>query len=222
MPIPEKRPKVRRTSIRDELYPTLLEWITTGELAPGETLNDRQLAEALGVSRTPVREALQRLKDEGWVETEANRWTRVAPIDRTSTANLYDIISALEALAIKSAGPKLTTRDLEYLESTKTRLAAALAEHDQQSAWLADEAFHNVFVEKSGNEELQKIVGQVRSKLRRIEIAYFAGSSTAAVSVEDHERVVEALGRRSYDEAADAVARNWAQALMRVREMWQE
>jgi DNA-binding GntR family transcriptional regulator len=80
MPVPPAANKLEKSLMRDDVYSRLRDWIITGTLEPGEKLRDADLAEQLGVSRTPVREALRRLEDEGLIETKQNAWTRVAPV----------------------------------------------------------------------------------------------------------------------------------------------
>ena len=80
MPLPSNNRPILRPSIREEVYDTLLSWIMDGVLKPGEKILDKDLASHLGVSRTPVREALRRLEDKHLVESAANRWTRISPI----------------------------------------------------------------------------------------------------------------------------------------------
>src|SRR5207248_3505224 len=80
MPIPQTEIRLTRSLARDEAYEKIRDWIIDGTLRPGELLRDQEIAQSLGVSRTPMREALRRLEDEGFVETALNRWTRVAPL----------------------------------------------------------------------------------------------------------------------------------------------
>jgi DNA-binding GntR family transcriptional regulator len=104
MPLPNSAPKLNRPAVKDEVYAALLEWIVDGTLGPGERVRDKELAEALGVSRTPVREALQRLEDAGLVETSASRWTRVASLDVAQAEQVYPVVWSLETLAVELAG----------------------------------------------------------------------------------------------------------------------
>jgi DNA-binding GntR family transcriptional regulator len=105
MPLPESELQMPRTRARDAAYGRLLGWIIEGTLQPGEILRDQDIASAFGVSRTPVREALRRLEDEGFVETSLNRWTRVTPLDSGKSLESYTIIEALELLALELAFP---------------------------------------------------------------------------------------------------------------------
>jgi DNA-binding GntR family transcriptional regulator len=216
MPIPDVTPNLARGTIRDEIYPTVREWIIAGELAPGEILRDKELAERLGVSRTPVREALQRLKDEGFVQTETNRWTRVAPINVAAVSEIYQIVCALETVAILAAGPHLTREDLEAMTEANGQLRVALANGMGADASDADSRFHDTFVHKCGNSHLIRIMEDLRAKLRRAEIAYFGGAIVAAASADDHEQVIAALRRGAYDEAAAVVRANWDGSLERL------
>ena len=106
MPIPQTK-ILNRTFIRDDVYQSLREWIVRGDLEPGEKLKDKELAAQLGVSRTPVREALRKLENEGLVETSANRWTKVAPITIQDAERIYPIIQKLEELALILAFHKI-------------------------------------------------------------------------------------------------------------------
>src|ERR1700742_1717044 len=103
-------------SYADRAYATLLEAIVTGELAPGTRLRDRDLATELGVSRTPVREALRRLEDEGLVESERNAYTRVAPVRAQRIADAYPVVAALHGLATRLGVPALTPADIAEME----------------------------------------------------------------------------------------------------------
>src|SRR5436190_24084875 len=126
MPVPDAAPTLKRTLAREQIYAELRDWILDGILVPGERLHDMALAEQLGVSRTPVREALRRLEDEGLIETSPNRWTRVAPLDLVEAGSLYPIISNLEQLALDLAIDALDDSELEEMERANQRLAAAL------------------------------------------------------------------------------------------------
>ena len=106
MPLPESVPKVSRTLAREDAYGKLRGWIIDGTLKPDEGLNDREIGAALGVSRTPVREALRRLEDEGLVVTASNRWTRVAALDLTQAVESYPIIECSKSSPSSMPSPR--------------------------------------------------------------------------------------------------------------------
>ena len=130
MPIPESAATLERPILRESVYGRLRDWIVEGSLEPGEQLRDQELAERLGVSRTPVREALRRLEDEGLVETASNRWTRVKAVDLGEAKRIYPILHALGLLALELAFPRLTKVDLEEMKAANRDLQKALEAHD--------------------------------------------------------------------------------------------
>src|SRR5271156_6273245 len=118
--------KIHRTFIRQEAYQKLRNWILEGILAPGAQLRDKDLAEQLGVSRTPIREALLRLEDEGLVQTKPNRSTLVSSIDFHSAFHLYSIVGALEQLALRQSFPHITEEHIQDMTDANARFVKAL------------------------------------------------------------------------------------------------
>jgi DNA-binding GntR family transcriptional regulator len=215
MPLPNSAPKLKRPAVKDEVYAALLEWIVDGTLGPGERVRDKELAEALGVSRTPVREALQRLEDAGLVETSASRWTRVASLDVAQAEQVYPVVWSLEALAVELAGRDLSDEDLREMEEANARLSRALETGDALGASRADRDFHEVLVRRGQNRELAKMVEDLKIKIRRLEIAYFGGCALAERSVAEHRLIMEALKSGDSERTAEGVRENWEASLRR-------
>src|SRR4051795_6717816 len=107
MPVPAETDKLDRDLLRERAYAPLRDAIVDGTLAPGERLRDQELCAWLGLSRTPVREALVRLEQDGLVETAPQRFTRVAPLDRRAARDAFPVVAALHALAAELAHPRL-------------------------------------------------------------------------------------------------------------------
>src|SRR5512146_1047838 len=107
MPVPERAEAVERVCLRDAAYDRLRAWILDGTLAPGEPLRDEALAEALGMSRTPIRDALHRLEEDGLVFTAATRRTYVSEVTIKQAREIYPILGALEAVAVRLALPHI-------------------------------------------------------------------------------------------------------------------
>ena len=216
MPLPERAEPVQRSSAREQVYSTLRGWIVRGVLEPGERLRDGSIAESLGVSRTPVREALRRLEDEGLVESSASRWTKVSGLDLAEAIRLYPIVWSLEPLALRFAGTRLETAEIERMEAANDRLRRAVDESDRVAASEADMDFHKVFTDASDNAELIRMLGELKTKLFRLEVVYFGGQELAEQSIAEHERVLEALRDGDYASAAGNVESNWKQSLKRL------
>ncbi len=217
MPIPEKTNQLNRASMRDKVYHTLLEWITEGVLQPGEKLLDKELAESLGVSRTPVREALGRLEEKALVEASANRWTRVAEISMDEADLIYPIIWTLETLAASTAMAHLTAKDFKSMQTANADLAGAIARGDAVKASEADAAFHDVYIHKTRNHYLMDILYDLKIKHRRLEVFYFGGCACAEASVAEHRQIMAALETQDLENAVDLIRANWQTSLERLR-----
>ena len=219
MPIPVKAKPINRSFMRDEVYNTLLSWIMEGELRPGEKLLDKELAENMGVSRTPVREALRRLEDKELVESSANRWTRVSEISIKEPETIYPIIWTLEELAVSQAVKHLTRKDFKKMEQANTAMGKALDEEDPVKASMADIQFHDVFIKRSGNHHLVTILRDLKIKFRRVEVTYFEGSACAKYSLDEHYRILAALESQDMVLAQSLIRANWQSSLKRLKEI---
>jgi DNA-binding GntR family transcriptional regulator len=202
--------------MRDEVYDRILKWVVELRLEPGAKLRDGDLADQLGVSRTPVREAIRRLEDQGFVETSAASWTRVARIDTGQARQLYPIIKTLEELALESALDALDDSTIRSMATINEELRQGVSVGDFLQASEADFRFHDAFVNRCENDELKKLLWAVKLKIRRMENAFFRDSARAADSVLEHARLVDALLERNMARAKSALSRNWDQSLKRL------
>jgi DNA-binding GntR family transcriptional regulator len=216
MPVPLHAPRIKRKLIREEAYATLKEWIVDDILKPGEQLRDQDLAEKLGTSRTPVREALRRLEDEGLVETSLNRWTRVSSPDVGEAQRIYPILWTLEPLALLLAAPNLSTVDMDEMVKANVGLKQALRKNDPLRASGADFDFHNAFVRRCDNPDLIRIISDLKVKLRRLEVMYFEGHVVADRSVGEHQKILADLEHADSESAARCVRANWENSLQRI------
>lgn len=210
-------PGSNRLLLRDEIYGRIREWIVEGRLPPGTQVRDKEIAEALNVSRTPVREAMRMLEHEGLIVAEASRWTKVAPVDIGEAERIYPIVWTLERLAVSMTGHWSEER-LRGLREANGRLAAALAVKDAPAASRADTDFHSRVLEATANPELIAIIRDLKTRLRRIEIIYFHGSTTMEPSVAEHERIIAALEADDLKAAGDEIEHNWRASFERLRE----
>jgi DNA-binding GntR family transcriptional regulator len=198
--------------LRDEAYTRLRDWILDGTLAPGEPLRDEALAEGMGISRTPVREALQRLEDDGLVMTAANRRTFVSPVSLHQAREIFPVVAVLEELALDLATPRLDADALGQMREANRELETALGAGDAAAALAADTVFHGVFVARSDNHELVSTLAELKYKMRRIERAFW-GSSDRSVSVVDHAQLISAIERGDRASSRRVLRRNWERGL---------
>jgi DNA-binding GntR family transcriptional regulator len=208
MPVPADRRALERDLLRDRAYTTLRDAIVDGTLAPGERLRDQELTEWLGLSRTPVREALSRLEQDGLVQTEPQRFTRVAPLDRRAARDAFPIVAAIHALAAELGVPRLTAADLEAMSNANARFAQALKAVDIDAALRGDDDFHAVLLAASANTELTKTLDRLMPRLRRLERLRF-GSLAGRASVRQHDAILSAAGQDDVTTTAERVRENW-------------
>lgn len=199
---------VSRQTLREQVYATLLDAIVSGALPPDSRLRDGELAAELRVSRTPVREALQRLEDEGLVRTVPGSQTRVTPLRESDARDAVPVVAALHALAARYAVPRLRDDDISWMREANRAFAAALSQGDTRGAVAADDAFHAVCVERAGNGEVSRSLQRLLPRVRRLELARFravAGSESAA----QHEAIITMAASGEPRRTADLVEDNW-------------
>ena len=208
MPVPKQKAETSRTLLRDQAYVRLRDAILEGTLEPGEQLKDAEIAEWLGLSRTPIREALARLEEYGLVETAPNRYTRVAPLDAGDARDAFTVVAALHSLAASLGVQRLDDPELAGMREANEDFAAALRVNDVDRALAADDRFHGVLVNASANREIARSLERLTPKVRRLERARF-GSLAGRRSVEQHERIIALCGAGDAERAAEAVRENW-------------
>lgn len=217
MPLPASTPTLERPILRESVYEKLRDWIVQGVLEPAEQLRDQELAERLGVSRTPVREALRRLEDEGLVETAKNRWTRVRPVELSEAEQIYPIRAVLDGLALELAFPHLDKDDLKAMTEANKQLGQALKQSDIPRAVEADMGFHDVYLLRCGNPELIETVSGLKLKHYRLELTYFGNPKLGLISVKEHGEVIRAIRDRQPRAAQKALRLNFEKALTRLK-----
>ena len=155
MPIPQESPAVRRSLLRDDVFGRLRDAIVDGTFAPGEQLRDLELATWLGVSRTPVREALLRLAEAGLVVARPGRSTVVTPLDLRAVRDARDVVAAMHEVAVRAAVDRLTERDLAAMRDANERFEDALRRGDVDAAIRADDELHGVPVTVAANAAIE-------------------------------------------------------------------
>jgi DNA-binding GntR family transcriptional regulator len=208
MPVPQQPRPFERRLLRDDAYSALCEAIVTGTLAPGEQLHDAELCAWLGLSRTPVRDALARLEDEGLVETAPQRFTRVAPLLSRDAQDTFPVLASLHALAAELGTPRLRREDLDRLRAENRAFHEALTINDPELAYSADDRFHRIFVDASGNPEIDRVLRRLGPRLRRLEHLR-AGVLPGRRSLAQHEAIISRAAARDARATASATRENW-------------
>ncbi len=207
MPVPQNASAVDRSLLRDDVYRRLRDAIVDGTLLPGEQLRDAELAAWLGVSRTPIREALLRLGASGLVVAVPGRSTTVSEIDAQAVRDARDVIAAMHQLAVRDMAGRLTDDDLTRMREANRRFAQALSSGDIDAAMEADEELHRIPVAALGNHAVEAVLDQFAPVVRRAERLRFRGDGQA--SVERHDRLIGLLASGDADEAAAVAFDIW-------------
>jgi DNA-binding GntR family transcriptional regulator len=208
MPIPTTAPGVDRSLLRDDVYRRLRDAIVDGTFAPGEQLKDLELADWLGVSRTPVREALLRLAQCGLVLAQPGRSTVVSTLDARDVKDARDVVAAMHELAIREAVPALVAEDLAAMREANRRFGAALESGDVESAIRADDELHGVLVRVAGNRALETVLEQFTPTVRRAERLRF-GSPRGRQSLTEHEELIRLCAAGDVEGAAAVAYDTW-------------
>lgn len=208
MPVPAGQGLAARSLLREDAYRAIRDAIVAGTLSPGERLNDADLVAWLGVSRTPIREALSRLEQSGLVQTKAGRFTIVSPLDVRETRAAQSVAAAMHELAVREAVPQLSTHELDAMREANQRFADAMRRNDVEAALAADDAFHEVAVAASANPAIRSVLEQVTPLLRRVERLRFS-SLTGRGSVALHDKIISLCAAGDAEQAGLAARVNW-------------
>ena len=208
MPVPSPQLPVSRALLRDDVYRRLRDAIVDGTLAPGEQLRDQELAAWLGVSRTPVREALLRLQQAGLVASLPGRSTTVASLDTRAARDAQAVVAQMHRLAVHDAVGQLTADDLARMRDANARFRAALEAGDADAALDADDELHGIPVAAAGNAALAAVLEQFTPVLRRVERLRFSSLSGRG-SVALHTRLIDLCEAGDREAAATVSHETW-------------
>lgn len=208
MPTPAPQGIHKRSLLRNDVYESIRDAIVDGTFAPGERLRDPELEAWLGVSRTPIREALLRLERAGLIIAQPGRATIVAPLDAGSTVNAQQVVAAMHELAARLAVPLLSKKDLAAMTAANTLFAAAIKKDDVDAALAADDQFHDILVGACGNDMVPAMLDQAMPLLRRVERQRFS-SHAAQHSVTAHAHIIRLAAAGDAHGAAQATRENW-------------
>ncbi|ARF17783.1 GntR family transcriptional regulator [Sporosarcina sp. P3] len=211
--------RIKRIFMRDEAYEILQNWIIIGKLAPGAILRDQELSDLLGISRTPIREALLRLERDGLVVTKANRSTSVSQVDYQEAANVYPIVATLERLAAEQAFQQISSEVIQEMEELNNHFIDKLQSDDKVAAFQIDNEFHQKLVSMSNNPELINLLINLKIKVQRLEVHYFGQVSNGEKSIDEHKAIIEALKNKDLKKILDAIEANWKNSLARIIEV---
>jgi len=198
-----------RTPLRSDLIEEITTRVLDGRLAAGARVNEVHLARELGVSRTPLREALIGLADRGLLVSAPGRGFLVPPFDPDEARRLYPLVAELEALALRWTSPL----ELAGLPDALDAVADEMARADGGDLSALDDRWHALLLSRCPNPHLLRLIEQTKPLLKRYESAYFARHDHAGESIGEHRRIAAALRDGDLAAASSVLVANWVKAL---------
>jgi len=177
--------------LRDIVFKTLREAIVTGELKPGERLMEIKLANEMGVSRTPVREAIRKLEQEGLVRLTARKGAEVAPINAKDLKEVLEIRKALEGLACQMACQHATEEQIQDLSRINQDIEEAIGDGDIERIARLDALFHDRIGVYSSNTQLIMILSRLKEHIYRYRLEFIADTRNKRQIIEEHEKIIQ-------------------------------
>ena len=197
------RPLLPLRSLREEVYERLRTLMNRGRLRPGKYLDLNALAKQIGISRTPLRDALLRLECEGFVEIHNRRGVRIAPLTLDRIRHIYEILAALESTALRDVGPRITAAIVARMNELNNDMVRALDNSDFARFYDANLAFHDAYLALSDNTELVSHIHILKQRLYDFPRLKGFVPEWERASVEEHRALVRFLEEGNVGAAAD-------------------
>jgi DNA-binding GntR family transcriptional regulator len=180
--------------LKERAYTEIKQRILSGDLGPGSFLSERQMALQLGMSKTPVRAALERLEQEGMVAISPQQGILVRDLSVHEIADQYEIRAALETFVLRSVAGRLTAVQADRLRANLEAQEANCLDCDVERSVALDTEFHMLFCEFLGNQEILRVMGQLRARIHRvISKVYRINAGRVSSSCAEHRAIAEAV-----------------------------
>jgi DNA-binding GntR family transcriptional regulator len=186
----------KHLTLRERILETIRDAIMSGALKPGEKVAEPELAARFGISRTPIREAFRQLESEGYLTVIPRKGALVASFSAKDVEEFYAIKSILEGYAARKACSRLSSREISKLEGINDKLREIAAEGDVRHFFRVHNNFHDMFIRGAGNEKLHDMIAALLKKFQRLRLASLSKPGRMLISVEEHEKIIEAFRSR--------------------------
>lgn len=195
----------RHQTLREKILETIREAILKGNLKPGEKVAEPELAERFGISRTPIREAFRQLESEGYLTVIPRKGAVVTALSERDVQEFYAIKSILEGYAASLAAGKLTDKELEKLDAVNEKLRHLAQDGDVKTFYRIHNEFHEIFLKAADNNKLYELIHQLGLKFNRLRMASLSVNGRMEISVEEHDKLLDAFRRKDGNAAEDLV-----------------
>lgn len=194
--------------LRDVVFNTLRQAILRGELKPGERLMEIQLANKLGVSRTPIREAIRKLELEGLVLMIPRKGAEVAEITEKNMLDVLEVRKALEELSVQLACDRISKGQIEELKVAAKEFQQVLKSGDVTRIAEADVKFHDIIFAATDNQRLISLLNNLREQMYRFRVEYLKQKDCYPKLMEEHELIIEMIEKRKKKEASEIIGKH--------------
>ena len=207
--------------LRDVVFNTLREAILKGELKPGERLMELQLAAKLGVSRTPIREAIRMLEQEGLAVTIPRRGAEVAKMTEKDMQDVLQVREALDELAASIACELITAEELRSLEAAMEEFESATRTKDIKRIAESDMEFHDIIYHATRNPKLVNILNNLREQMYRYRVEYLKDEKNYPVLLKEHREILEGFTEKNKELVTDSMRKHVINQAVAVKSMIQ-
>ena len=194
--------------LRDVVFNTLRQAILRGELKPGERLMEIQLANKLGVSRTPIREAIRKLELEGLVLMIPRKGAEVAEITEKSLRDVLEVRRALEELSVQLACEKITKEEIRELERVAKEFQQVVKSSDITEIAEVDVRFHDIIYTATDNQKLVQLLNNLREQMYRYRVEYLKRDGVFPQLIAEHEAIIRHIENNEKEKATEVMCRH--------------
>lgn len=192
----------RHQTLTWRVYHDIVRLISSGKLVAGSRLDEQQIANELGVSRTPLREAITRLVQDGLIENRPYRGNFVRKFTAKEVSDLYEVRKVLESLAVRLATPHMTADTIAELREILVEIDTALKASDMEAYGLADQHFHAAVAHHSGNDTLIAMLEQLRGQIQLIRTMANQNPDVVEITAMERPEIIDAMAQGDVDRAA--------------------
>ncbi|WP_353182702.1 GntR family transcriptional regulator [Bosea sp. (in: a-proteobacteria)] len=212
-------PRITRRTLHDEVLERLRDMIIEGRLEPGQRINEGQVGAQLGVSRTPLREAIKTLASEGLVEVLPAKGAIVRKFSAQDLYQVLEVLKALEQLGGRIACAQASDETIEAIHALHRRMLKLYATRERLEYFKLNQAIHTATVAASGNQVLVEMHGTLQSRIKRLRFIGNEGPEKWAGAVAEHEEMMAALLKRDAQALSAAIGKHMDSTLTRVRDV---
>ena len=209
---------ISRQPLHDIVATRLRDLIIEGVLAPGDRLNETRLVEDLGISRTPLREAIKTLVGEGLIEARPNRGTFVRQFSAQEFKGMLDVLTELESYGAIQACEKASDAEIAEIQALHARMMDLYAANERLAYYKDNQTIHNLIARASGNATLAEFQATLQARMKRLRFTGSGAPDKWSAAVAEHEEMMTALSRRDGPALAEVMRRHLSRTWERVRD----